>query len=221
MSTRVDVIAPLCAPTRQVITGIVARQLSEYLSDKPGKFAETVHRLEAEMMYAGADNMKTGWHVSVWFSDAYASWGEQLLLSMGYREYRKPLTSERGLAWLRRRQAALPDRLRRARRGRIVRVTKIPAGAELAIEGAADSCAPRPWKSRRQKTVAAQTGRQARRLAAQLVRLVSIMQELRNSCPPTPKTPPSPSSVPAPRSSASCSATARRSSCTAGMATGP
>jgi hypothetical protein len=31
MSTRVDVIAPLCAPTRQAITGAVSRQLSEYL----------------------------------------------------------------------------------------------------------------------------------------------------------------------------------------------
>jgi hypothetical protein len=77
----VTISAPLCAPTRQAITGTVRKQLAQYHFDLGG--------IDAQMIRQGKTPLY--WRVSVTFSDDAAAWGEYCLLRYNYGLLSRPI----------------------------------------------------------------------------------------------------------------------------------
>lgn len=70
----VTITAPLCAPSRQAITGTVREQLAPYHFRDVG--------IDATLVRQGRTPL--WWLLRVSFSDAAAEWGEYVLLRYGY-----------------------------------------------------------------------------------------------------------------------------------------
>jgi len=84
----VTVVAPLCAPDRQAMTGTIKRQLGRYKFRLGGVSAEQISE----------DKTPLHWLVRVHFTDDAATWGEYVLARHGY-EIVGPWLEPRNREW--------------------------------------------------------------------------------------------------------------------------